>query len=131
MFLDLDGFKSVNDSFGHQAGDELLAEVASRLNSHVREIDTVARMGGDEFTVILTGVHSQKGIELVAKKLIASIAEPYAHIEKTCPVTLSMGVAVFPDDSEISDELVRMADDAMYRAKNSGKNCYCFTSDVA
>lgn len=128
LFLDLDGFKAVNDTLGHKAGDMLLAEAARRLTSHVREVDTVARMGGDEFTIILGEIHCQDDVHIVAKKIINAISEPYTHINEQAVVTLSMGVALYPQHSTHSDELVTMADDAMYEAKKNGKNQYRFTS---
>ncbi|MDX8388029.1 MAG: sensor domain-containing diguanylate cyclase [Ghiorsea sp.] len=131
MFLDLDGFKAINDSLGHQAGDVLLAEAANRLRSHVREADTVARMGGDEFTIILSDIQSKSDIRIVAEKLIASISETYPHIQHTQAVTMSMGIAMYPKDSQQSDELVTLADDAMYKAKKAGKNRLCFVGDAA
>ena len=126
IYIDLDGFKAVNDHLGHQAGDELLVETANRLRSQVREVDTVARMGGDEFTIILDDVHSKDSIELIANKLIETIAAPYEYINPEYSVTMSMGIAFYPDDSTSADVLITAADNAMYRAKNSGKNCYCF-----
>ena len=126
MYLDLDGFKAVNDQLGHQAGDELLAEAARRLRATVREVDTVARMGGDEFTIILSDVGSQKHIHDIAKKLVKVISQPYDHIDQAHTVTLSMGIAIYPQDSTNHDELITLADDAMYEAKNRGKNCFCF-----
>jgi len=126
LYLDLDGFKAVNDQLGHQAGDHLLVETAHRLKAHVREVDTVARMGGDEFIVILDNVHSRDTLELVANKLVDAVAAPYEHVGPRHHVTMSMGIAVFPDDSTNADLLITAADDAMYRAKKSGKNRYCF-----
>lgn len=126
LYLDLDGFKAINDTLGHQAGDELLAEAAHRLMANVREVDTVARMGGDEFTIILNDVNCRDGVQLVADKLIAAISAPYHHIGPEHNVTLSMGIALYPDDSTHRDTLVTAADNAMYMAKNSGKNRYCF-----
>jgi len=129
LYLDIDGFKSVNDDLGHHAGDVLLAEIARRLKTHVREVDTVARMGGDEFTIILDDVKTRATIELISNKLVAAIADPYAHIDAKHAVTVSMGIALYPDDSEDREVLITAADNAMYRAKNSGKNCYCFHQD--
>ncbi len=126
LFLDLDGFKSVNDNLGHQAGDLLLAETARRLKSNVREVDTVARMGGDEFTIILNDVHCYDDIRQVSEKIIAAVSAPYRHIGPELSVTLSMGVALYPEDCQQRDGLITAADNAMYRAKNSGKNQCCF-----
>jgi len=126
LYIDLDGFKAVNDNLGHQAGDQLLVEVASRLKSSVREVDTVARMGGDEFTILLDDIHTRASIEQVADKLVTAVAAPYPHLNTDLPVTMSMGIALFPKDSNSADILITNADNAMYRAKESGKNRYCF-----
>ncbi len=126
LYLDLDGFKAVNDDLGHQAGDDLLVEAARRLKSMVREVDTVARMGGDEFTIILDDVNSHATIQHIANKLIEAIAAPYQHVGDTHQVTMSMGIALYPDDSTERGVLITAADNAMYSAKNGGKNCYCF-----
>ncbi len=126
LFLDLDGFKAVNDNLGHQAGDLLLAETARRLTSNVREVDTVARMGGDEFTIILNDVHCRDNVRQVTEKIITAVSAPYAHISPEHRVTLSMGVALYPDDCKLRDGLIMAADHAMYRAKNGGKNRCCF-----
>ena len=126
MFLDLDGFKAVNDNLGHKAGDVLLGEAASRLAANVREVDTVARMGGDEFTIILNEVSSRESIQQIADKLVRSVSKPYAHIDPAFKVTVSMGIALYPDDGVKRDALITAADNAMYRAKNGGKNRFCF-----
>ena len=126
LYLDLDGFKAVNDDLGHEAGDKLLVEAAHRLKSHVREVDTVARMGGDEFTIILDDVHSRETIRTIANKLIEAISAPYHHVSEKHQVTMSMGIALYPDDSNNREVLITAADNAMYGAKNSGKNCYRF-----
>lgn len=126
LYMDLDGFKAVNDTLGHQVGDQLLSEAAGRLKANVREIDTVARMGGDEFTIILNEVNCSDSVKVVAEKLIDAISDPYESICPDHKVTLSIGVAFYPDDSSHRDALITAADNAMYRAKNSGKNCCCF-----
>ncbi|MDX8405208.1 MAG: diguanylate cyclase [Mariprofundus sp.] len=126
LYLDLDGFKAVNDRLGHQAGDELLVKTAQRLKACVRAVDTVARMGGDEFTIILDDVHSQATIELIANKLINAVATPYEHIGPDLQVTVSVGIAMYPDDSTNCNELITAADNAMYKAKKGGKNRYYF-----
>ncbi|PIP02463.1 MAG: GGDEF domain-containing protein [Zetaproteobacteria bacterium CG12_big_fil_rev_8_21_14_0_65_54_13] len=126
LYLDLDGFKAVNDQLGHQAGDDLLVKAGHRLQAQVREVDTVARMGGDEFTIILEDIHSHATVELVANKLVEAIAAPYEHIGPELSVSMSMGIAIYPDDSTSAEILVTAADNAMYRAKQSGKNRHCF-----
>ena len=126
LYLDLDGFKAVNDTLGHKAGDTLLAETAKRLRESVREVDTVARMGGDEFTIILTDIVSLDNIRFVADKIIDAVGAPYACVGEKQSVTASIGVVVYPDDSKHRDSLMTAADNAMYVAKNSGKNRCCF-----
>jgi len=126
LYLDLDGFKAVNDDYGHQSGDAVLLETARRLQAHVREVDTVARMGGDEFTIILDDAQSNDAIALVAKKLIDAVSKPYASLDAGHQLTVSVGIAAYPADSVCVDELITAADHAMYRAKKSGKNRYCF-----
>ncbi len=124
LFIDLDGFKAVNDSQGHDAGDELLIQVAARLSGCVRESDTVARLGGDEFTVILSDIAGTEGAERVAKKIIETIAAPFEIKARETGIGASIGVSVFPDNGDNFDILLKKADDAMYLAKKQGKNDY-------
>jgi diguanylate cyclase (GGDEF)-like protein len=126
LFLDLDGFKLINDTLGHDAGDALLREAAKRIKACVRDSDTVARMGGDEFTVILCNVNTLASIEQVCKKIIEAIADPFALNGKNCSVSISIGISIYPDSGETSDQLVKVADASMYLAKRGGKNCYRF-----
>ncbi len=127
MFLDLDYFKQINDSFGHAIGDELLKQFAKRLIKSVREQDTVSRQGGDEFVVTLPGT-DEEGATHVATRLLNTVAQPY-HIEcHVIHVTVSIGIAMYPTDGTDFDMLWRRADTAMYRAKQSGRNNYCFFS---
>ncbi|MBF0541411.1 MAG: diguanylate cyclase [Nitrospirae bacterium] len=126
LFIDLDRFKYVNDTFGHHIGDMLLKETASRFNSCVRESDTVARMGGDEFTVILSNIKNREDVEIVASKIVQSIMNPYKLDSYDCSVSASIGISIFPTDSYDIDMLVKMADVAMYHAKESGRNNYQF-----
>ncbi|HXU94610.1 MAG TPA: diguanylate cyclase [Gallionella sp.] len=130
LFLDLDGFKQVNDTLGHEAGDLLLQAVSKRLKSTIRESDTVARVGGDEFTFVLNDVESTEGAALVARKIIAALAEPLDLNGRYCHVGGSIGIAMFPDDAGDLDKLIRQADEAMYLAKQSGKNTHKFYLDV-
>lgn len=130
LFLDLDGFKQVNDTLGHETGDLLLQEVAKRLKSIIRESDTVARVGGDEFTFVLNNVESNKDAALVADKIIATLSEPFDLKGQQCRVGGSIGIAMYPDDSDDLDRLVKQADEAMYLAKQSGKNNHKFYPDV-
>lgn len=129
LYLDLDGFKSVNDRFGHDAGDALLREAAKRIMSCVRNSDTVARMGGDEFTVILCNVKKNKSKDRVVKKILDAIAQPFVLNGKDCSVSVSIGVALYPDDAETAEQLVKISDAAMYLAKHTGKNCYRFVGE--
>lgn len=126
LFLDLDGFKKINDTLGHDIGDALLIETAKRIKSCVRESDTVARMGGDEFTAILCNVGTKNGKETVAQKILDAIRLPFELREQTCAVGVSIGIAVYPDSGSNCEELVKVADTAMYLAKDGGKNCYRF-----
>ncbi|MEJ2644461.1 MAG: EAL domain-containing protein [Gammaproteobacteria bacterium] len=127
IFLDLDGFKSINDTMGHSVGDRLIQEVGRRLRSAVRQSDTVARLGGDEFTVIATNFRSVCSVEKMAAKIIRSIARPLEIDNSTVRTTPSLGIALFPfqDDDDIY-ALVRQADTAMYEAKKQGRNGYAF-----
>ncbi|MGA9665299.1 MAG: diguanylate cyclase [Gallionella sp.] len=129
LYLDLDGFKLVNDTYGHGSGDVLLREAAKRIAGCVRESDTVARMGGDEFTVILGNVSTPNSKVHVAKKIIEAIARPFVLDGKHCTISVSIGIAVYPDNGKTAAQLVKIADAAMYLAKHSGKNCYRFVGD--
>jgi diguanylate cyclase (GGDEF)-like protein/PAS domain S-box-containing protein len=124
LYLDLDRFKPVNDRLGHTAGDELLQAVASRIRREVRESDTVARVGGDEFTVILSDVVKPEETEIVAKKIIAAIAVPFqiASQKQSVEIGTSIGIAIYPTDGAEEDALVKAADAAMYRAKKAGNS---------
>ncbi len=126
LFLDLDGFKQINDSFGHDVGDQLLKEVAQRLKRCVREEDTVARMGGDEFIIILNHIKSDDDASLVADNIIKSVNRPVALAQHVITPTTSIGISVYPDDAESITGLQKAADHAMYKAKNLGKNTFKF-----
>ena len=128
MFVDLDSFKYVNDHLGHAAGDELLCSVARRIRAAVRESDAVARIGGDEFTVILPGLHSSTDVVPIAEKILNRVKEPCIINGQDLAMSASVGIAIFPDDSKDADTLLLDADTAMYRAKESGKNDYQFFS---
>ncbi len=129
MFLDLDRFKIINDTLGHQIGDQLLCEVASRLSHVVRETDFVARLGGDEFVVILPGINTPSDAAIVANKIIAALStqiQAEGHELHTSP---SIGISIFPDDGQDGDAILRNADTAMYHAKAAGRNNYQFYAE--
>ena len=126
MFIDLDGFKAVNDAHGHQAGDEVLKRVAQRLDNTIRTVDTVARAGGDEFLVVLGALHGPGDASEVAEKIIAAVGEPIAFREHQLRVGCSIGISVFPKHAGDAEELRRTADVAMYFVKRSGRNNYAF-----
>jgi diguanylate cyclase (GGDEF)-like protein/PAS domain S-box-containing protein len=122
MFLDLDRFKQVNDTLGHECGDLLLQAVAGRLKEIVRVSDTIARMWGDELTFALNNIGTTKNAALVANKMIVALGEKFDLNGQCCYVGGSIGVSIFPDDSRDPEQLIRQADEAMYLAKQSGKN---------
>ncbi|MCK9387174.1 MAG: diguanylate cyclase [Sulfuritalea sp.] len=130
LYLDLDGFKAVNDQHGHETGDALLREVAKRLGSCVRESDTVGRIGGDEFAVLLRTVNRLEGAAAVAQKIIEALATPVALEGYTCRVGASVGIGLHPDDGVNVEALLRNADFAMYEAKRRGKNCWVYAGDL-
>ncbi len=131
LFIDLDNFKDLNDTLGHDMGDQLLQQVAQRLNSHVREEDTLARLGGDEFVLMLEGLHLEHPeaiaqIETVASKLIQALGEPYVLQGRSHTSTASIGIALFSEARGTVDELLKRADLAMYQAKAAGRNTLRF-----
>ncbi|WP_419799823.1 EAL domain-containing protein [Terasakiella sp.] len=126
LFVDLDRFKQINDSLGHRVGDLLLKEVSKRLLYSVREIDTVARLSGDEFTVILTDISSIEAVEMIASRIVKSLGAPYFFEGHELFVSASVGIAIYPTDGENSVDLLRHADVAMYHAKEKGRNNYQF-----
>jgi diguanylate cyclase (GGDEF)-like protein len=129
--LDLDGFKEVNDTFGHPVGDRLLQMVARRLLSAVREEDTVARLGGDEFTIALWEVAGTDDAIKVAAKLIDAVAKPYTIDDQVMTVTTSAGISIYPIHGEDVEALVKVADLALYQAKQAGKNTYRLAEPTA
>ncbi len=124
LFSDLDEFKAVNDSLGHNAGDQLLQCVAQRIEECIRDEDTAARFGGDEFTIILEDIKQATDAELVAAKIINTISEPVVFGDQSICIATSIGISLYPDDGLESDELMHAADSAMFRAKSRGKNNY-------
>lgn len=123
-FLDLDNFKPVNDNYGHEVGDKLLREVATRITANIREEDTVSRQGGDEFTLLLNDIESYGQCEFTVERLLHALAQPYLIDDTLHNITASIGVTLYPDDNEDIDTLIRHADNAMYQAKISGKHRY-------
>jgi diguanylate cyclase (GGDEF)-like protein/PAS domain S-box-containing protein len=131
MLIDLDRFKEVNDSLGHDTGDILLIEAARRITSSVRESDTVARLGGDEFTVILPNLDDTASIDRIAQTIIDKLAEPFKLGPDEAFISASVGVTIYPNDTIELDVLFKNADQAMYAAKNAGRNCFSyFTPDL-
>ncbi len=126
LFIDLDRFKQVNDLLGHDAGDLLLAQCANRIKGCVRDSDTVARLGGDEFTVILTALESPTRIEHVCQKILQTLESPFPIGKEIAYMSGSIGVTIYPNDATTSEELIRKADQAMYAAKNAGKNQFSY-----
>ncbi len=128
LFIDLDRFKQVNDSFGHTFGDRLLKQVGKRISNHVRQSDTVARLGGDEFAVIFPDLPDTHHMEDTIGTILNTLAEPY-HIDGSdVYLSASIGVTVYPEDGNTIEELLRNADSAMYKAKNSGRNTFQYYS---
>lgn len=127
MFLDLDNFKQVNDTLGHDVGDDLLRKVAARLTDCARASDTVSRQSGDEFVIVLTEITQPADAAAVAEKILKSMAEPIRLGNKNLHITTSIGIALFPAEGvQFASELMKQADSAMYTAKAEGKNQYRF-----
>lgn len=126
MFLDLDRFKAVNDTMGHEMGDKLLIEVAKRLRECLREADIVARLGGDEFTIILTTILQPEDVSNVAKKIISKLSQPFPIHDHVCHIGASVGISLFPDHDSKPEKLLTKADLALYAVKNSGRNNFRF-----
>ena len=124
LFLDLDDFKRINDSFGHVIGDEVLQKVADYLAQTVRDSDTVARLAGDEFTIILDNVQSKANVEAITQKTIKAVSQPIETQESTIVMTASVGISIFPDHGEDAETLLRKADMAMYIVKDGNKDGY-------
>jgi len=127
FYIDLDHFKDVNDAYGHTVGDKLLVEAARRIGSCIRSTDTVARLGGDEFAVQLTDLTETSRVETVARQIIHMLAQPFHLGEIEAYVSGSIGIAVYPDDGNEVDELIKKADLAMYAAKRNGKNRFTYS----
>lgn len=126
FFIDLDRFKEVNDTLGHEIGDQLLVEAASRIKLCVRDYDTVARLGGDEFTVILSELHNISDIGRIAQSIIDKLTEPFSLSDREVYISASIGIAIYPDDATSVADLIKHADQTMYAAKNDGRSCFRF-----
>lgn len=126
LFLDLDRFKDINDSYGHAVGDEVLRQVAARLSGCLREVDTIARQGGDEFLVLLDGIEQAEQVTQVTARMQEDLARPMIVEGREIAVTSSIGIALYPKDGKEVSTLIRMADLAMYRSKQLGRNTVQF-----
>lgn len=124
LFLDLDGFKHINDTYGHTVGDLLLKAVARRLSNSLRSTDIVGRFGGDEFVVLLPGIHAAEDVEIVSRKLVYALTQPFALEQHQIQITTSIGISLYPMHGKLPQDLVEKADQAMYEAKEMGKNRY-------
>ena len=130
MFLDLDGFKAVNDTYGHDTGDVVLVEMSLRLKDAVREIDIVGRYGGDEFVIILPNCNSASEIIVIAERILYYVKQPIDSVDTQETLTASIGISFYPDDADSFESLISYADKAMYEAKMAGKNQYHMTSNM-
>jgi diguanylate cyclase (GGDEF)-like protein/PAS domain S-box-containing protein len=129
VFIDLDGFKKINDTLGHAAGDEALRHIAKRINQALRDADTAARLGGDEFALILPGIENAYDAQGIAQRILAAVAEPLEVHNEEVVLTASIGIAIYPTDSDNDEDLLRDADIAMYRSKKSGGNSLEFFTE--
>ena len=131
MFLDIDRFKLINDTYGHPEGDKLLKEFAQRTRNCLRSGDTLARQGGDEFTVLLPDISNAEDVTMIARKILAELRQPFTVADKDFIATVSIGIAIYPEDGNTPEDLIRNADLAMYQTKSQGKNGYLeFTSSM-
>ncbi len=129
LFIDLDRFKIINDTLGHEAGDQLLQEIATRLKHPLRAVDVVARLGGDEFVILIEEVSDSSQVATVAHKILTRIIKPITLMGQECRITASIGICMYPKDAEDEQSLMKNADMAMYLAKEEGKNNYQFYSE--
>jgi diguanylate cyclase (GGDEF)-like protein/PAS domain S-box-containing protein len=131
FFIDLDNFKNINDSLGHDKGDQVLIEVAERLSATIRNEDTLSRLGGDEFILLSESIDNENSVYNLANRILASLVQPILLPPNTIYVNASIGIALFPDDGRTSQELIKNADMAMYKAKSEGKNKFVmFTREM-
>ena len=128
MFLDLDGFKAINDEHGHELGDMVLQASALRIKAEIRETDTVARIGGDEFIIILSSLPETEVAERIAAGLIKQIMQPIQVEKVVVTVSASIGISIYPENGTTAEALIRSADKAMYQIKRQGKNNFGFVS---
>jgi diguanylate cyclase (GGDEF)-like protein len=126
MFLDLDGFKAVNDAFGHAIGDRILIETAKRLRGCIRDSDTIARLGGDEFIVVVSQIKDEADVSIIARKFIEVLRDPFEINGNPINLSISVGISLYPKDADEPSDLLKKADMAMYRIKETGKNAYGF-----
>jgi diguanylate cyclase (GGDEF)-like protein len=126
MFFDLDHFKYINDTLGHDAGDDLLIEATQRIKMCIREADTLARPGGDEFTLIMADLHDPNGVDRVAQSILEVMSQPFMLKNESCYISISIGIAMYPDDANNADDLINKADQAMYAAKKLGRSQFCY-----
>jgi len=130
LFIDLDRFKQINDSLGHQFGDAVLVEIAKRIKKQLRSEDTLARFGGDEFVVIARDIKDKESAQKIALKMLESLKEPLRLMGQDIYTSISIGISLYPEDSQSEENLVKFADSAMYKAKEEGRNNYCFYSSL-
>jgi diguanylate cyclase (GGDEF)-like protein len=130
LYIDLDGFKAVNDSLGHAAGDELLIAAGEKMKDCCRASDTVARLGGDEFIILLSEVAGKNGAEVLAQQILKAFEVPFMLKKGEVVVGASIGISVFPTHGTSSDQLLKSADRAMYQAKEQGKNTYTIAAPI-
>jgi diguanylate cyclase (GGDEF)-like protein/PAS domain S-box-containing protein len=126
FMIDIDNFKKINDTYGHMAGDRVLIEVASRLKSVMREYDTVSRIGGDEFVILAVEIETREQVEIMASRLLEFATVPIIDKNSIIHPTISIGIAMYPEDGRTPDNLIKAADTALYISKESGKNSYSF-----
>jgi diguanylate cyclase (GGDEF)-like protein len=130
FFLDLDGFKYINDTYGHEAGDILLTRVAGRFRGLMRESDFIGRIGGDEFTILAVNVQSKEEISKIGQRILEEIRRPYIINGQKMEIGISIGIARLPQDGLEQEIVLKKADEAMYYVKSSTKNDYCFYEDM-